>query len=64
MKEETLKTTIRVPRDLWAKVRGKAVEDGKTTQMVIQILLKRWVEGKLRLEENPKRKLKRVRNGS
>jgi len=45
MKEEIIKTTIRVRRGLWAKVRGQAVKEGYTTQEVITHLLNGWTKG-------------------
>jgi len=64
MKKEIVKTTIRVPRDLWAKVRGKAIEEGRSTQDVIHMLLKGWLEGKNKLESKLNRRSGRGNSAS
>lgn len=38
--------TIRVPDELWAKVRDKAAEEGTTASVVIRVLLMEWVDQK------------------
>jgi len=44
MTSAIIKTTVRVARELWAKVREKATREGKPIQDVIEALLAEWVD--------------------
>lgn len=44
IKEETIATTVRVPRSFWAKVRAKAFEEGLGTGELIVRALEQYLK--------------------